>query len=79
MGAKTYFLTKKQQKDTIFRQKSKNILFLACQGGARAPLPSPADAHALNYNIFTQKTAFIKSIKNILGQQNKLVILICPR
>jgi hypothetical protein len=49
-GARTYFLPKKTtEKILFFSKKSKNILFwpaLADQRGARAPLPSPADAHA---------------------------------
>jgi hypothetical protein len=40
-GAKTYFLPKKQQKDTIFPKKSKNILYLAGQGGGGKSPPCP--------------------------------------
>jgi hypothetical protein len=47
-GARIYFLPKKLQKDTIFPQKSiKTYSFLVGHEGARAPLATPADAHAL--------------------------------
>jgi hypothetical protein len=48
-------LPKKQRKRYyVFQKKSKNILFLAGQGGGKSPpLPSPADAHAQFYCFFS--------------------------
>jgi hypothetical protein len=46
-GQEPTFCLKNNEKDTILPKKSKNILFLAGQGGGqKPPLPSSADAHA---------------------------------
>jgi hypothetical protein len=45
------FCLKNNKKDTIFpKKKSKNILYLAGQGGGKSPhCPPPADAHVSDF------------------------------
>ncbi len=51
-GQEPTFCLNNNKKIVIFPIKSTNILFLWGGGGARAPLPSPADAHVNELFLF---------------------------